>query len=121
MERRALLRHRFPPDRSRSTPLSPSSPSRRISCPSLPRGVARSRRTSASGLFPTQEIEDQFDDYLAWTKAQGLSRLVAYEPRAGAEDVLPNEGMRQAFEDYLKWAVETDRGLYYAFTTRNFD
>ncbi len=78
-------------------------------------------QVSASGLFPTQEIEDQFNDYLAWTKARGLSRLVAYEPRAGAEDVLPNEGMRQAFEDYLTWAVETDRGLYYAFTTRNFD
>ena len=78
-------------------------------------------QVSGSGLFPTREIEDQFNDYLAWTKAQGLSRLVAYEPRAGAEDVLPNEGMRQAFEDYLKWAVETDRGLYYAFTTRNFD
>jgi hypothetical protein len=78
-------------------------------------------QVSASGLFPTQEMEDQFNDYLAWTKAQGLSRLVAYEPRGGAEDVLPNEGMRQAFEDYLQWAVETDRGIYYAFTTRNFD
>jgi hypothetical protein len=78
-------------------------------------------QVSASGLFPTQEIEDQFNDYLAWTKAAGLSRLVAYEPRAGGEDVLPDQRMRQAFEDYLTWAVETDRGLYYAFTTRNFD
>jgi hypothetical protein len=78
-------------------------------------------QVSASGLFPTQEIEDQFNAYLTWTKAQGLSRLVAYEPRTGAEDVLPNAGMRQAFEDYLKWAVEGERGRFYAFTTRNFD
>jgi len=78
-------------------------------------------QVSASGLFPSQEIEDQFNAYLAWTKAQGLSRLVAYEPRTGAEEVLPNQAMRQAFEDYLKWAVESDRGIYYAFTTRNFD
>jgi hypothetical protein len=78
-------------------------------------------QVSHRGIFPSQEMEDQFSAYLAWTKAQGLSRLVAYEPRPGVEDVLPNEGMRQAFEDYLQWAVRTDRGLYYAFTTRNFD
>jgi hypothetical protein len=78
-------------------------------------------QVSASGLFPTQEIEEQFSAYLVWTKARGLSRLVAFEPRQGAEDVLPNEDMRQAFEEYLQWAVETGRGPYYAFTTRNFD
>lgn len=76
---------------------------------------------SASGLFPTQEMEDQFNDYLVWAKANGLSRLVAYEPRTGAEDVLPNEAMRDAFEDYLRWAIETGRGRFYAFTVKNFD
>ncbi len=78
-------------------------------------------QVSASGSFPTQEMEDQFNAYLAWTKEQGLSRLAAYEPRTGAEDVLPNEAMRDAFEGYLRWAVETGRGRFYAFTVKNFD
>ncbi len=71
--------------------------------------------------FPSKEMEDRFNDYLAWTKAQGLSRLVAFEPRAGAADVLPDPAMRDVFDDYLKWAVETGHGPYYAFTLRNFD
>jgi hypothetical protein len=29
-------------------------------------------QVSASGLFPTPEIEEQFSAYLVWTKAQGL-------------------------------------------------
>lgn len=78
-------------------------------------------QVSQRGTFPSQEMEAQFDAYLAWTKAHGLSRLVAYEPRSGAEDVLPTPAMRDAYEDYLKWAVETDRGIYYAFRSRSFD
>jgi hypothetical protein len=76
---------------------------------------------SAVDGFPSKEMELRFNDYLAWTKAQGLSRLVAFEPRAGAADVLPNPAMRDVFEDYLKWAVEIGHGPYYAFTLRNFD
>ena len=53
-------------------------------------------------------MEDQFLTYLAWTKAQGLSRLVAFEPRTGAADVLPNEAMRAAFEDYLVWTTRNE-------------
>jgi len=78
-------------------------------------------QVSRSGTFPTQEMEDQFDAYLAWTKAQGLSRLAAYEPRTSAQDVLPTPAMRDAFEDYLQWAVRSDRGIYYAFRSRSFD
>lgn len=82
--------------------------------------VADSQPTVWGG-FPSKEMEDRFNDYLAWTKAQGLSRLVAFEPRAGAADVLPDPAMRDVFDDYLKWAVETGHGPYYAFTLRNFD
>ncbi|MGB8145083.1 MAG: hypothetical protein WCF05_07930, partial [Chromatiaceae bacterium] len=35
---------------------------------------------SATGLFPSQAMEDAFNDYLAWTKTEGLSRLAAFEP-----------------------------------------
>jgi hypothetical protein len=76
---------------------------------------------SSSGAFPTQAMEDQFLTYLAWTKAQGLSRLVAFEPRTGAADVLPNEAMRAAFEDYLMWTARNETGRFYAFTVTNFD
>ncbi|HSQ07831.1 MAG TPA: hypothetical protein VLM84_09095 [Chromatiaceae bacterium] len=76
---------------------------------------------SASGAFPTQAMEDQFLAYLAWTKAQGLSRLVAFEPRTGAADVLPNEAMRAAFEDYLVWTTRNETGNFYAFSVTNFD
>jgi hypothetical protein len=82
---------------------------------------AAQNHANASDGFPSQEMANQFNEYLAWTKAQGLSRLVAFEPRAGAADVLPNPAMRDTFEEYLKWAVETGRGPYYAFTVRNFD
>ena len=34
---------------------------------------------SATGLFPTQAMEDAFNDYLAWTRERGLSRLAAFE------------------------------------------
>jgi hypothetical protein len=88
---------------------------------SASKGVATTVATQTTGGFQTRDMEAQFDAYLAWTKAQGLSRLVAFEPRAGAADVLPNAAMRDAFEDYLKWAVGTGRSPYYAFTVKNFD
>ena len=82
---------------------------------------AANSEVSASGAFPTQAMEDQFLTYLAWTKAQGLSRLVAFEPRTGAADVLPNEAMRAAFEDYLMWTTRNEMGRFYAISVTNFD
>jgi hypothetical protein len=83
--------------------------------------AATTSEVSASGAFPTQAMEDQFLSYLAWTKAQGLSRLVAFEPRSGAADALPNEAMRAAFEDYLVWTTRNGTGHFYAFSVTNFD
>ena len=83
--------------------------------------AATNSEVSVSGAFPTQAMEDQFLSYLAWTKAQGLSRLVAFEPRTGATDVLPNEAMRAAFEDYLVWTTRNGTGHFYAFAVTNFD
>ena len=83
--------------------------------------AATNSEVSASGAFPTQAMEDQFLSYLAWTKAQGLSRLVAFEPRTGAADVLPNEAMRATFEDYLVWTTRKGTGHFYAFSVTNFD
>jgi hypothetical protein len=58
-------------------------------------------RVSMSGLFPSQEMEDQFAAYLQWTKDQGLPRFAAFESiiDAGSEPGLqfPTPAMAQQF------------------------
>ena len=87
---------------------------------------------SASGLFPNQEMEDAFEAYLEWTKAEGLSRLTAFETtgetpaRAAAgkgslSGRFPTQAMEDQFKAYLVWVDETDTGLFYAFRATNFD
>jgi hypothetical protein len=93
---------------------------------------ALSGSVSASGLFPTQEMEDAFAAYLEWTKSEGLSRLTAFEiteetlARAAAGEGslsgrFPTQAMEDQFKAYLAWVDETDVGLFYAFRTTNFD
>lgn len=81
--------------------------------------------------FPTPEMAEQFAAYLAWTKAEGLSRLAAFEqlehgdvhlspnlmPSAG----LPTPEMAEQFEAYLRWTREERLGRFHAFMVSNFD
>ncbi len=84
---------------------------------------------SASGLFPSQEMEDAFNDYLAWTKTQGLSRLAAFEPvvrdfpegQGSESGRFPNQAMEDQFKEYLAWTGEGNSGLFYAFRAVDFD
>jgi hypothetical protein len=87
---------------------------------------------SASGLFPTQPMEDAFVAYLDWTKAEGLSRLTAFESNeanlaralsgeASASGRFPSQAMEDQFKDYLAWTDDTDAGLFYAFRVTDFD
>ena len=87
---------------------------------------------SASGLFPSQQMEDAFEIYLDWTKSKGLSRLAAFETteetlaRASAGEGslsgrFPTQAMEDQFKAYLAWVDETDAGLFYAFRVTNFD
>jgi hypothetical protein len=87
---------------------------------------------SASGLFPSQEMEDAFTAYLDWTKAEGLSRLTAFETtektleRALTGDGsqsgrFPTQAMENQFKAYLAWLDGSDAGLFYAFRVTSFD
>jgi hypothetical protein len=88
--------------------------------------VAELRRVeSESNPFPTRAMAQQFADYLAWTKAQGLSRLAVFETLSGdriSGDVeLPSEEMREQFNAYLRWTELRGLSRYYAFNVTNFD
>jgi hypothetical protein len=69
---------------------------------------------SATGLFPSQEMEDAFNEYLVWTRAQGLSRLAAFEPvvrdfpegQGSLSGRFPNQAMEDQFKEYLAWTGE---------------
>ena len=87
---------------------------------------------SASGLFPSQEMEQAFQAYLTWTKRQGLSRLAAFEEggrglepavnaRVSAKGGFPEQEMEDAFQAYLAWTEKTDAGPFYAFRVTDFD
>ena len=84
---------------------------------------------SASGLFPSQEMEDAFNDYLAWTKTQGLSRLAAFEPvvrdfpegQGSESGRFPNQAMEDQFKKYLAWTSEGKSDLFYAFRAVEFN
>jgi len=74
---------------------------------------------SRSGVFPTQEMEDQFAAYLQWTKDQGLPRLAAFESiiDGGAESgyQLPTPAMAQQFSAYMRWVTSEGLSPFYAF------
>lgn len=80
---------------------------------------------SATGLFPSQAMEEEFAAYLRWTKDEGISRLVAFESLIGAgstaEVRLSSERMEGQFEAYLRWVEEQDLSPFYAFTASDFD
>lgn len=109
-----------------SAPLTPLSPA--------VVDVAELRSLDAgSNPFPSQAMAEQFADYLAWTKAQGLSRLAAFEAlmdqadqatssaRSGRPAELPNQQMAEQFEAYLRWTEEQRLSPFYAFKVTNFD
>jgi hypothetical protein len=88
--------------------------------------VADLRRVDPkSNPFPTQAMAQQFADYLAWTKAQGLSRLVVFEALSDDQAIgaarLPSEEMTKQFEAYLRWTELHGLSRYYAFNVTNFD
>ncbi len=96
--------------------------------------VAELRSLDAgSNPFPSQTMAEQFADYLAWTKAQGLSRLAAFEALmdqadqassnriTGRTTELPNQQMVEQFEAYLRWTEAQQLSPFYAFKVTNFD
>ena len=84
---------------------------------------------SATGLFPSQEMEDAFNEYLVWTRAQGLSRLAAFEPvvrdfpegQGSLSGRFPNQAMEDQFKEYLAWTGEGHSALFYAFRAVEFN
>jgi hypothetical protein len=90
---------------------------------------AQNGEVSATGLFPTQAMEDAFHDYLAWTKAEGLSRLAAFEAvdrdfpegEGSMSGRFPNQEMEEQFKEYLAWTTEGKTNLFYAFRVVDFD
>jgi hypothetical protein len=84
-----------------------------------------------SDAFPSPEMAEHFAEYLAWTKAEGLSRLVAFE-RLPADQVhassylsierrLPTPEMAEQFDAYLRWVKEQGHGRFHAFRVSQFD
>jgi hypothetical protein len=80
---------------------------------------------SASGLFPSQAMEEQFAAYLRWTKDRGISRLAAFESRYGEgperEVPFPSRQMTTQFDAYMRWVDQRGISPFYAFTVMNFD
>lgn len=111
----------------RSAPSSPTS-----STPTASSVVTRAelhRIDDAANPFPSKAMAQQFADYLAWTKAQGLSRLAAFEAlrdieqgqRASEVLSFPSEQMAEQFDAYLRWTEEQQVSRFYAFKVTNFD
>jgi len=85
----------------------------------------------AKDAFPSAEMVEQFAAYLAWTKAQGLSRLVVFEgleqgdgprpPDQRAEPQLPTAAMRAQFDAYLAWTRAQGLSPFHAFKVTDFD
>jgi hypothetical protein len=80
---------------------------------------------SASGLFPSQEMEEEFAAYLRWAKERGISRLAAFEylidGGAAHEVSLQNSRMESEFESYMRWVEVQDLSPFYAFMVNDFD
>ncbi len=112
-----------------------SSPTRPASPPVVDAAELRSLDADANP-FPSQAMAEQFADYLAWTKAQGLSRLAAFEALMDRADqassgarqsqpeqpaALPSQQMAEQFQAYLRWTEEQELSPFYAFRVTNFD
>ena len=78
-------------------------------------------QVSATGLFPSQAMEDAFQAYLRWTKESGLSRLAAFESRQDETQILPTKDMVDQFRSYLAWTEATEARRFHAFMVTNFD
>lgn len=81
---------------------------------------------SATGLFPTQEMEEEFAAYLRWTKDEGLSRLAAFEYMIddkgnSASGRFPTQGMEEQFLAYIRWVDDRKISPFYAFRVSDFD
>jgi hypothetical protein len=105
-----------------SAPLKSANP---VAGTSLDLEPAINGAVSATGLFPSQAMEEEFAAYLRWTKDEGISRLVAFESMIGAgstaEVRLSSERMEGEFEAYLRWVDEQDLSPFYAFMVSDFD
>jgi hypothetical protein len=75
---------------------------------------------SASGLFPTQAMEDEYAAYLGWTRERGLGRLAAFEAmiegRGSVDGRLASRAMEAQFDAYLRWVGERGLSPFLAFT-----
>ena len=86
-------------------------------------------QVSASGLFPTQAMEEQFARYLDWATAEGLDVTFALQPTPEATTTLdpgangsvsetgifPSQAMEDQFHAYLAWTEAAGLDITYAF------
>jgi hypothetical protein len=86
-------------------------------------------QVSASGLFPTQAMGEQFARYLEWTAEEGLDVTFALEPTVvsittldpgangsvSATGTFPSQAMEDQFHAYLAWTKATGLDVTYAF------
>jgi hypothetical protein len=103
----------------------PGESSDRMGAASLALEPAVNGAVSADGLFPSQEMQDEFSAYLRWAKEQGISRLRAFEPLAkggtAADADLASERMEEQFAIYLSWVEEQGISPFYAISVTDFD
>ncbi len=80
---------------------------------------------SATGLFPSQAMEEEFMSYMRWVRAQDMSPLVAFESTidggAAVNDVLPSQEMAEQFTAYLHWVDDEGLSPFYAFIESDLD
>jgi hypothetical protein len=96
-----------------------------------PAAVVASSPQIPLDAFPTKEMAEQFAAYLAWTKAQGLSRLAAFEslpaeqvhfsPNLSAQRSLPTPEMAEQFNAYLSWTRSEGLSRFHAFQVSDFN
>jgi hypothetical protein len=86
-------------------------------------------QVSASGRFPTQSMEDEFNRYLGWVAGNGLSvehalanpiePTHALEPslnaQVSASGRFPTQAMEDQFQAYLTWVQDTGLDKIHAF------
>ncbi len=84
---------------------------------------------SASGRFPTQAMEDEFNRYLIWISANGLGiehaladptqpvfRLdPSLDARVSANGRFPSQAMEDQFNAYVSWVQTTGLDEIHAF------
>ncbi len=86
-------------------------------------------QVSASGRFPTQAMEDEFNRYLSWVNENGLGiehalanpiePAHALEPslnaNVSASGRFPSQAMEDQFNAYVSWVHSTGRDKIHAF------